>query len=352
MKTARQCTQRPEATRKLRGRLAAGVLVFAVAAALAGPAGAHRDHPDYSWSRDPRAPGSLVDVQVLMGGKSVPVYFSASFADRRYFEAECGRNYALAIRNRTGRRIGVLLAVDGINVVNGERSHLGRTEPMYVLDPYASATIRGWRTSLEHVRQFVFVDEQRSYANRTDQANGDMGWIRILTFEEERPVAVCPLPEPHWYDRGPFGWWSAPGSAPDRRERAGRPQSTEGAADEMAAAEPSAPPPTAAQPPSNAAQKGAAPEVQGESRAPAGSEGKAQARAKLAEEAYPGTGWGTRRRDVVREVEFAPAVAASDHIVLRYEYASGLAALGIFPDDDRLWNRERGEFSFARPPRW
>ena len=41
-----------------------------------------------------------------------------------------------------------------------------------------------------------------------------------------------------------------------------------------------------------------------------------------------------------------------DHLVLRYEYASGLIALGIFPDGDRLRDRDRGELSFARPPRW
>ena len=57
---------------------------------------------------------------------------------------------------------------------------------MYVLDPYEGAVIRGWRTSLDDVRQFVFVDEERSYAERTGQANGDMGWIRVLSFQRDR----------------------------------------------------------------------------------------------------------------------------------------------------------------------
>jgi hypothetical protein len=69
-------------------------------------------------------------------------------------------------------------------------------------------------------------------------------------------------------------------------------------------------------------------------------------------EAYPGTGWGAERRDAVREVEFAPAANCSDHIVLRYEYANGLVALGILPEINRLRERDRGELSFARPPRY
>ena len=44
------------------------------------------------------------------------------------------------------------------------RSSLDRGESMYVLDPGESATIRGWRTSLDQIRQFVFVNEERSYA--------------------------------------------------------------------------------------------------------------------------------------------------------------------------------------------
>jgi len=39
--------------------------------------------------------------------------------------------------------------------------------------------------------------------------------------------------------------------------------------------------------------------------------------------------------------------------VFRYEYASGLRALGIRPVRyrDRLWEREHGDLGFALPPR-
>jgi len=293
------------------------------------PARATRcDHSDGSrWDR--AANGSLVDVQVLVGGQTAPLYFAPGRWDRRYFQALRGRNYALRVHNRTDRRVGVLIAVDGLNVVNGERSSLRRNESMYVLDPWETATIRGWRTSLEQVRQFVFVDEERSYAERTGQANGDMGWIRVLAFEERRPLA--------WLDRPGFGrpHGDTRGGRTDDglRERGSRdamPQANEApviGADRVLKQEEMTAPRTAKK--SMAESRAAAPQT----------------------DTYPGTGWGERRQDPVRETRFVAAATPGDHLVFRYEYASSLRALGIRLDGDRLQDRERGELGFAKPPK-
>jgi len=169
-------------------RLARSLALCAVIGLAAAPAARaeRRDRfvvpreTDTHWTVD----GQVVDVQVQVDGQTAPLYLRPGTFDRHYFQAFEGRNYSLVLRNTTGRRIGVLIAVDGLNVVNGERSELSRHEPMYVLDPYESAVISGWRSSLDEVRRFVFVDERRSYAERTGQANGDMGWIRVLAFRE------------------------------------------------------------------------------------------------------------------------------------------------------------------------
>jgi len=130
----------------------------------------------------------LMNVQMQMSGLgTVPLYTANGRWDRRYFQAFRGRNYSLVLHNNSDRRMGVLITMDGLNVINGDQSDLSRNESMYVLDPFESTVIRGWRTSLDHVRRFVFVDEDRSYAERTDQANGDMGWIHVLAFREQRP---------------------------------------------------------------------------------------------------------------------------------------------------------------------
>ncbi|OGF05190.1 MAG: hypothetical protein A2W00_04345 [Candidatus Eisenbacteria bacterium RBG_16_71_46] len=287
-----------------------GRFVLAAAALTLGMYAPGASAADWSRSWD-RVDGSLVDVQVVVDGQTAPLYLASGRWERRYFQAFKGRNYSLVVRNNTGRRVGVLIAVDGLNVVNGELSSLSNHEPMYVLGPYERAEIRGWRTSLQQVRRFVFVDEQRSYAERTGQGNGDLGWIRVLSFNEVRPIA--------WRD----GDWNR--SRTDAREEAApapgelkrgaeQPNEQEGLGDRRAAPE---------------SQK-----LQG------------------APESSPGTGWGERRWDPVQRTEFQAARSASDRITLRYEYASGLRALGIFPrsDRNRVWERERGQYGFAQPP--
>src|SRR5206468_9411251 len=144
--------------------------------------------------------------------------------DRHYFQAFKGRNYSIVLTNNTGRRIGVEIAVDGLNVVNGEQTNLSHNEPMYVLDPYEHATIRGWRTSLDEVRRFVFVDEERSYAERTGQANSDMGWIRVLAFREQQPWWQSRRDDwgrvrANYRDGGPSSSLPPPEQAPEARSQ-------------------------------------------------------------------------------------------------------------------------------------
>jgi hypothetical protein len=290
------------------------------------PALASQDvrHRPASWSTI--ADGSLVDVSIQVDGRTLPLYTAPGRHDRSYFEAFKGRNYALVIRNNTGQRVGVLIAVDGLNVVNGQLSGLSHGEPMYVLDPWETATIRGWRTSLETVRKFVFVDEQRSYAERTGQGNSDLGWIRVLGFRERHLAWRQPLLRSPEYRDG------------NRNERQ---ESDQGGASE----------------PESTPSRDGSEESRGQDMdkrsTPSGPYGSQRSNEAAPPSANPGTGWGDRRHDPVQRTVFEAERVATDHLVLRYEYASGLRALGIFPKPrpNRLWEREH-QLGFAQPPRW
>lgn len=258
------------------------------------------------------ADGSLVDVQVKVEGRSAPLYFRPGTWDRHYFEAFKGQNYSLVVRNNSDRRVGVLIAVDGLNVVNGERTSLANNELMYILEAHEQADIRGWRTSLDEVRRFVFVDEQRSYAERTGQANGDMGWIRVLSFREV---------EPRWGQR-------YKGREYNYNEPRSRSEDSRGNLD--------SPAPQAARP-----EAGERSRLQAEGESMPGRD-----------DSNPGTGWGRRQNDRVERTQFRAAAQATDHMVMRYEYRSGLQAIGIYPQRSRLWDREDGHLGFAKPPQW
>lgn len=307
-------------------RFALALLGASLLAFAANAAHAHgervRPYDDDNFRRfDTWAEGRLVDVQVRIDGEAAPLYPSPKGDDRRYLQAFAGRNYSLVLKNNTGKRVAVVLAVDGLNVLNGEITSLSSREPMYVLDAFETATIRGWRTSLNEIRRFNFVDERRSYAERTGQANSDMGWIRVVSFKEQ------------------LNWWETRG--PKVRDRRFK--------DDM---------PYGAQPEELAPQaKG---EMSKEDAAPAPTRSMApQAQDNLARGeseggSLPGTGWGERKEDRVQRTNFNPNPVAVDRLVLRYEYGSGLRALGIIPVGnrwrDRLDDRD-GNVGFARPPR-
>lgn len=246
----------------------------------------------------PSTAGSWVSVSVEIDGQRAPLY-AASDGDRHYVEAIEGRRYAVRLTNRTGERVGVEIEVDGLNVISGEsrRPGLGR---MYVLSPWESTVVQGWRTSLESVRRFTFVNEKVSYAARAGKANGKMGWIEVAVHREHRDLVAERRED----------WRGRP--VPEAKAQAEDAPSRDGRAKDEAQSAPSA---------------GAA-------------------------RSYPGTGWGDRMQDRVQLVDFDPEPTPVERVTLRYEYHSGLVALGVLPANDRLSERERGDGGFVPPPRW
>ncbi len=108
-----------------------------------------------------------------------------SKTNRAYLEARQGEGYAIRLRNRTGERVGLVIAVDGRNIISGKRSDLARNERMYVLEPHASATYEGWRTAKNRVNRFYFTDAGDSYADAFDDHSA-MGVIAVAVYREKQ----------------------------------------------------------------------------------------------------------------------------------------------------------------------
>jgi hypothetical protein len=100
-----------------------------------------------------------------------------------------GHRYAVRLTNTTGERVLVVLSVDGVNAVTGETAH--PSQAGYVLGPWQSTEIAGWRKSLDDVAQFVFTDLPDSYAARTGRPR-NVGVVGIAVFREQRPIAYEP----------------------------------------------------------------------------------------------------------------------------------------------------------------
>ena len=132
---------------------------------------------------------SAVDVEILdrRTGEALPVYWHGG---ERYVAGEPGREYEIRLRNRGGGRVLAVTSVDGINVITGRTAApLGSG---YVLDPWQTLEIAGWRKSLGTVARFVFDDPARSYAARTGRPH-DIGVIGVAAFRERstlRPLSA------------------------------------------------------------------------------------------------------------------------------------------------------------------
>lgn len=137
---------------------------------------------------------------------------------RSYLQAEKGARYQVRVRNTSGQRLGLVIAVDGRNIISGGKSDLSRKEPMYVLAPYDTQDYAGWRANLDAINEFYFTDWSDSYA----EAFGDRsarGVIAIAVYGEEAP------PPPVWQPYSDAGRSAGAASAPAAKESARRDES-------------------------------------------------------------------------------------------------------------------------------
>lgn len=234
---------------------------------------------------------SAVHVEVVSDRKgTLPLYrVDASGRDtyRAYLEAERGEKYGVRIANRTGRRVGVVVAVDGRNIISGEKSFLRNSERMYILGPYESAVYDGWRTAQDTVNRFYFTEPGDSYAAAFNDRSA-MGVIAVAVYREKEP--------------------------PPRRSRRDR-ESGGKPGDDRSMAPESAP-----DAPSGAERKSLAPQAREESA---------------------GTGFGEESHSPSIRVTFDPEHRVAERHFLKYEWRDTLCRKGIVDcrySRNRFWD--------------
>ena len=141
-----------------------------------------------------RAIGSIVDVQVVdrARGETLTTWRHRGAS---WIAGRPGDRYAVRLTNRSGARVLVVLSVDGVNVVSGDTAAVGQTG--YVLAPWQSAEITGWRKSYTEAAAFYFTALPDSYAARTDRPD-NVGVIGAAVFRERvvQPVQRPFEPQP------------------------------------------------------------------------------------------------------------------------------------------------------------
>ena len=135
---------------------------------------------------------------------------------RSYLQAEKGARYQVRVRNTTGQRLGLVIAVDGRNIISGGKSDLARSEPMYVLAPYETQDYAGWRASLDAINEFYFTEWSDSYAEAFGDASA-RGVIAVAVYGEVAPPP--PLRQPYSDNERSAGAASAPAAKESVRDK-------------------------------------------------------------------------------------------------------------------------------------
>ncbi len=248
-----------------------------------------------AWAQ--RFDTSEVEVDVISDrGRSLPRYplrESGSAVYKAYVEAGRGQHYSVRLRNRTSQRIGVVIAVDGRNIISGDRSNLRSDERMYVLAPYQQESYEGWRTGKNRVNRFYFTDAGDSYSGAWGDYSA-MGVIAVAAFREATPYQS---PSQPWTQ-------DSPGYSDQRGLRRAPPAS-------------------------------AVPRAQSE----------------------PGTGYGESEWSPSRRVEFDPERRPFAQFFLKYTWHETLCQQGVIEcagsrqrPKNRFWNEDEPENYVPPPP--
>ncbi len=139
-----------------------------------------------AWSAQAAAVGGLVDVTVFdrSEGRSLPVYWHEG---RAYVAGKPGNEYQLSLRSRRGEEVLAVLSVDGVNVITGETATTQQSG--YVLSPWRSLEVKGWRKDLSRTAAFYFTALPDSYAARTGRPD-NVGAIGVALFRKKAPERV------------------------------------------------------------------------------------------------------------------------------------------------------------------
>jgi hypothetical protein len=119
-----------------------------------------------------------VDIYDRNARQTLPVYHHRG---RSYVAGQPGNEYAVRIRNCSGRRMLAVVSVDGVNVITGQTASPDQSG--YVVEPGDYVNIQGWQKDLERSAAFYFTDPGDSYAARTGRPR-DLGVIGVALFLE------------------------------------------------------------------------------------------------------------------------------------------------------------------------
>lgn len=116
-------------------------------------------------------------------GRILPLYRDGQ---TYYLSANDGQSYQLRYSNTSQQTFEIVASVDGLDVLDG--SQASRSKSGYVLRPFSSFAIEGFRKSNSAVASFTFSKPQDAYAtNNSSGSIQNTGVIGTVVYELKAP---------------------------------------------------------------------------------------------------------------------------------------------------------------------
>ncbi len=147
---------------------------------------------------------SNYEVNVLVNGKPVREYYQDG---KFYIEARQNTEYSIKLKNHGHKKIMAVISVDGIDVLKGKNAT--EAESGYIVNPYSTTEIKGYRIDDDKVATFKFDDGKKSYSTQVEQKfdkkklekvqkgqiapSKNNGVIGVRIWEEKEPMEI-----PEW----------------------------------------------------------------------------------------------------------------------------------------------------------
>lgn len=177
--------------------------------------------------------GSIEIQAVDANHASLPSFYHQG---QRFVMGRYNQRYMLKVTNHSRQRYEVVMTVDGRDVISGSPGSYEQRG--YVIDPYQTINIEGFRRSDSEVAAFRFTSPGDSYASRMGEGV-NVGVIGVAVFSEyqayrSRRKARRYEEEAHEYDQidleneatadyaSPTTGSSAPAAAPRRRSHSAK----------------------------------------------------------------------------------------------------------------------------------
>ncbi len=167
--------------------LAASVSLAAAAAILVPDASSAQEKALRRW-RPPPAPnfGAIRASLEDEDGRPLQTFMHHG---QTFVLGRFGERYGIRIVNPLNVRVEAVVTVDGRDVISGKRGDFVDNRG-YVIGPGDSVLIDGFRTSMDEVAAFRFVDPSDSYSARRGTPE-NVGVIGVALFAERTPELVA-----------------------------------------------------------------------------------------------------------------------------------------------------------------